>query len=67
MISRTLKIPCDILSGANVASGVAREEFCESTLGYSNFENAELWQVVFDTPAFKVNSLPDVRVRKNER
>lgn len=41
--------------------GVAEGEFCESTLGYTDAKTAKVWQMLFDTPAFKVNPLPDIR------
>ncbi|XP_055388814.1 glycerol-3-phosphate dehydrogenase [NAD(+)], cytoplasmic-like [Condylostylus longicornis] len=61
MISKCLKVDCSILSGANVASGVAKGEFCETTIGYSVLESARIWQMLFDTPAFKVDVLPDIK------
>ncbi|KAK8803538.1 hypothetical protein WA158_001232 [Blastocystis sp. Blastoise] len=52
IISRELNIDCSILSGANVANGVANGEFAEATIGYSNREHAELIQVLFHTDNF---------------
>ncbi|CDJ62426.1 glycerol-3-phosphate dehydrogenase, putative [Eimeria necatrix] len=53
--------PC-ILSGANVASDVAAENFAEATIGHPDgeTETAALWQLLFDRPNFKINVLPDV-------
>lgn len=61
IISQTLGIPCSVLSGANVASDIARENFSESTLGYdeSDKDTALVWQQLFDTPYFKLNGVPD--------
>ncbi|PFH31565.1 NAD-dependent glycerol-3-phosphate dehydrogenase [Besnoitia besnoiti] len=55
-------VDCCVLSGANVANDVAREEFAEATIGYTPEETdaALIWQQLFDTPYFKVNALPDV-------
>ncbi|KEP60762.1 UNVERIFIED_CONTAM: NAD-dependent glycerol-3-phosphate dehydrogenase [Hammondia hammondi] len=55
-------VDCCVLSGANVANDVAREEFAEATIGYNPEETdaALIWQQLFDTPYFKVNALPDV-------
>lgn len=49
-------------AGANVANDVAREEFAEATIGHSPDETdtALVWQQLFDTPYFKVNTLPDI-------
>lgn len=62
LVSRTLNIPCSVLSGANVANDIAREHFSESTLGYkpSEAEAAAVWQQLFDTPYFKVTGVPDI-------
>jgi len=61
-IRNTLNIECSSLSGANVAEGVAREEFSETTVGYhpDDFESAQLFQSLFDTPWFRVNAVADV-------
>ena len=52
IISRELNIDCCVLSGANVASGIANEEFAEATIGYTNRENAEICQILFHTENF---------------
>jgi glycerol-3-phosphate dehydrogenase (NAD+) len=61
-INRTLGIECSSLSGANVAEGVAKEQFSETTVGYNpdDFESAQLFQSLFDTPWFRVNAVADV-------
>lgn len=58
VISDTLRIPCSILSGANVANDIAREEFSESTLGYTDAEKetACVWCQLLDTSYFKVRT-----------
>lgn len=55
-----LGVECSSLSGANVAEGVAREEFSETTIGYDDIESAQLFQQLFDMPYFRVNAVPDV-------
>lgn len=61
-IRKSLDIDCSALSGANVAEGVAREQFCETTIGYAphDSESAQLFQSLFDTPWFRVNAVSDV-------
>lgn len=49
-----------VLMGANVANEVARDEFCESTVGYKNARNGAVWQKVFDCPSFRVNKIKDI-------
>lgn len=61
-IREILGIQCCSLSGANVAEGVAKEQFSETTIGYSpdDYESAQLFQSLFDTPWFRVNAVADV-------
>merc|ERR1719454_1176611 len=49
-----------VLMGANVANEVARDDFCESTVGYANEKNGECWQRLLDCPTFRVGSIGDV-------
>ena len=49
-----------VLMGANVANEVARDDFCESTVGYKNKENGACWQRLFDCPTFRIGSINDV-------
>jgi glycerol-3-phosphate dehydrogenase (NAD+) len=49
-----------VLMGANVANEVARDEFCESTVGYANRWNGAAWRKLFDCATFRVNSIQDV-------
>jgi len=49
-----------VLMGANVANEVARDEFCESTVGYRKEANGRAWQRVFDCPTFRVSKIKDV-------
>jgi glycerol-3-phosphate dehydrogenase (NAD+) len=55
-----LNIECCSLSGANVANDVAHEQFAETTIGYEDQDTAQVFQLLFDTPYFKVNAVPDV-------
>jgi len=49
-----------VLMGANVANEVARDEFCESTVGYKNKANGEAFRRLFDCPTFQVGKIQDV-------
>ena len=65
LISSTLGIYCGALSGANIANEVAREKFCETTIGYaaegvSGNVTKELVRNLFHRPYFHVNVVDDV-------
>lgn len=60
IIEKELGIPCSALGGANVAIEVAREDFCETTIGVPSPEDAQLWHAVFDTEKFRVHCVEDV-------
>ncbi|AFR92257.1 glycerol-3-phosphate dehydrogenase (NAD(+)) [Cryptococcus neoformans] len=60
LIEQRLGIPCSALSGANIANEVARDTFSETTIGYRNKEDGELWLKLFQTPKFKVQLIDDV-------
>ncbi|KAL1518745.1 hypothetical protein AB1Y20_003030 [Prymnesium parvum] len=49
-----------VLMGANVANEVARDEFCESTVGYKVKSNGDAFQAMLDCPTFRVGSINDV-------
>jgi len=49
-----------VLMGANVANEVAKDEFCESTVGYADKSNGECFQRLFDCPTFRIGTTPDV-------
>ena len=59
-ITKYLGIDCCVLSGANVAADIGKEQFSETTIGYRNLETASLFQQLFDTPYFRVNLIKDV-------
>merc|ERR1719484_474825 len=46
--------------GTNVANEVARDEFCESTVGWKNKANGEAFQALLDCPTFRVGQINDV-------
>lgn len=64
LLSETIKreLHCDVsvLMGANIADEVAKEKFCETTIGYSSLAAGEMWKTVFNTPLFRVSIVDDV-------
>ncbi|KAG0234323.1 glycerol-3-phosphate dehydrogenase [Actinomortierella wolfii] len=60
MIQDSLGIRACVLSGANIASEVAEEKFCETTIGYRDVNDGELFRQIFHTPTFRVNIVEDV-------
>eukprot|EP00742_Colponemidia_sp_Colp-10_P004392 GILJ01004688.1.p1 GENE.GILJ01004688.1~~GILJ01004688.1.p1 ORF type:complete len:364 (-),score=59.45 GILJ01004688.1:305-1354(-) len=53
-------VDTSVLMGANIATDVAAEQFCESTLGYRVHEHAVLLQQIFQVPYFSVGLVNDV-------
>merc|ERR1719478_1851333 len=49
-----------VLMGANVANEVAQDQFCESTVGYKNKANGEVYRQLFDCPTFRIGTIDDV-------
>ena len=60
MIQDALGVRSCVLSGANIANEVAEERFCETTIGYRNKADGELFKHIFHTPSFRVNIVEDV-------
>ncbi|WWC61698.1 glycerol-3-phosphate dehydrogenase (NAD(+)) [Kwoniella dejecticola CBS 10117] len=60
VIQDRLGISCSALSGANIANEVAIDRFSETTVGYRNEREGQLWQRLFQTPNFKVQLIDDV-------
>lgn len=54
--SRSLLFP----GGANIALEVAKQQFCETTIGCPNTEDSAAWHAVFDTSMFRVHVIEDV-------
>lgn len=48
-----------VLMGANLANDVARERFCEATLGGAVAENLAVWTALLQTPYFRLTSVAD--------
>ena len=60
VIKAELGVDVSVLMGANIANEVAQGNFCETTIGYRNKTNGELWKRVFDAPSFRVRIIEDV-------
>ena len=45
--------------GANVANEMASDAFCETTIGYVDKANGDLFKLAFDCPSFKVGTVQD--------
>jgi len=50
---------CSVLMGANVANDMASDAFCETTIGYRNDANGELFKLAYNDPALKVGIVKD--------
>lgn len=59
-IRKALSIDVSVLMGANVANEVAIEQFCETTIGYNDPANGEIFKKLFNTNFFRVNTVQDV-------
>lgn len=60
-IEKILGIHCAALSGANIASEVAEEQFGETTIASRNTEDGALFHKLFHTDYFDVNVINDYR------
>ncbi|KAI8901208.1 NAD-dependent glycerol-3-phosphate dehydrogenase C-terminus-domain-containing protein [Globomyces pollinis-pini] len=60
VIGSHLNIDVSVLMGANIANGVAKDEFCESTIGYNILSNAEQFYKLFNTKYFRISMVEDV-------
>lgn len=60
IITKHLKIPCSVLMGANLANEVAEENFCETTIGYTDKKHAEVLRDMMQADHFRVVVVDDV-------
>lgn len=54
VIREMLKIPCAALMGANIANEVAKENYCEATIGIKVKEHGPLLKDLFQTDYFRI-------------
>merc|ERR1719161_2149404 len=59
-LAETLGHDVAVIMGANVAIEVARDDFCEATIGTKDPEAGKLFQLLFNTPTFSVNVVNEV-------
>ncbi|XP_031147628.1 glycerol-3-phosphate dehydrogenase 1c [Sander lucioperca] len=55
IIREKLEIEVSVLMGANIASEVADEKFCETTIGAKNQANGLIFKELLQTPNFRIN------------
>ncbi|CAG8500306.1 16631_t:CDS:2 [Funneliformis caledonium] len=60
VIHEVLKVPVCTLSGANIANEIAAEKFSETTIGYRNRQEGELFKRLFETKYYRVGIVDDV-------
>jgi glycerol-3-phosphate dehydrogenase (NAD+) len=60
VISEYLNINVSSLSGANIANEIAEGKFSETTIGYCNREEGELFKILCETKYFRVGIVDDV-------
>merc|ERR1719454_584307 len=59
IIRKELQADCSVLMGANVANDMASDAFCETTIGYKDPANGELFKLAYNDPALKVGTVQD--------
>uniref|UniRef100_A0A8C2GWT3 Glycerol-3-phosphate dehydrogenase [NAD(+)] n=1 Tax=Cyprinus carpio TaxID=7962 RepID=A0A8C2GWT3_CYPCA len=54
IIRSKLEIEVSVLMGANIATEVAEEKFCETTIGATNESNGKIFKELLQTPNFRI-------------
>ncbi len=60
VIRSLINVDMSVLMGANIALDVAKEDFCESTIGCRSEQQGEVLRSLFNRPSFRVNVVKDV-------
>ncbi|XP_023301115.2 glycerol-3-phosphate dehydrogenase [NAD(+)], cytoplasmic-like [Lucilia cuprina] len=58
-VTKFLKIPCAVLMGANLASELALNNYCEATIGCRDAKHAKLYKDIFESENFRVTVVDD--------
>ncbi|KAI3382892.1 hypothetical protein SNEBB_003574 [Seison nebaliae] len=61
-IRQILNIKCSVLMGANIASEVAAELFCETTIGSHEREHGRVFKKLLETPYFRIKCVENAEV-----
>jgi len=59
ILRKELNADCSVLMGANVANDMASDAFCETTIGYKDAKNGELFRLAYDDFSLKVGTVQD--------
>jgi len=59
LLRQGLNADCSVLMGANVANDMASDQFCETTIGYKDAANGELFRLAYDDFSLKVGTVED--------
>lgn len=59
VIKSCLGVDCAVLMGANIASEVAKQQFCEATIGCGNKETGSMLKELFQASYFRMTVVPD--------
>ncbi|KAM4626275.1 glycerol-3-phosphate dehydrogenase [NAD(+)], cytoplasmic-like [Discoglossus pictus] len=59
IIREKLEIEVSVLMGANIASEVADEKFCETTIGCKNPQHGQIFKELMQTPNFRITVVED--------
>lgn len=60
VITSLADIDMSVLMGANIAQDVAKQDFCEATIGCSSAEQGAVLKTMFQRPMFRVNVVSDI-------